>query len=196
MLECAPSEFIALNATLCLVSLSLGIGTGDFVIHMNWIDFSILAVIAISIVISLVRGFVKEALSLIIWIGAFFIASQFYADLATYLTNFSDDMIRNGVAVSILFVVTLILGGLLNHLVGQLIQYTGLSGTDRALGAVFGGLRGVLIVSAMLFFMDTFTSSAEADWWQASVLVPEFSVIIEWFFDYIESNSSFLQQVR
>ncbi|MDP5040491.1 MAG: CvpA family protein, partial [Paraglaciecola sp.] len=63
---------------------------------MNWIDFAILGVILISTVISLIRGFIKEAISLAIWFSAFFIASQFYADLASYLTHFSDPMIRNG----------------------------------------------------------------------------------------------------
>lgn len=162
---------------------------------MNWIDFAILGVILLSTLISLVRGFVKEAISLAVWIGAFFIASQFYADLAVYLTNFDDAMIRNGIAIAILFVVTLILGGLLNYMVAQLVQHTGLTGTDRSLGAVFGLLRGALIVSAILFFMDVFTPAPNADWWQSSVLIPEFKVVVEWFFTYLKSNSSFLNTI-
>ena len=162
---------------------------------MVWIDYAIIAVIGISTLISLLRGFVKEAMSLVVWFAAFFVASQFYEDLAIYLTQMQDEFIRNGVAIAILFISTLILGALVNYLIGQLVAKTGLSGTDRVLGLCFGALRGALIVSAILFFMDAFTGAPKTDWWHSSQLVPEFGVVIQWFFDYVENTSSFVPKI-
>ncbi|EDQ01030.1 CvpA family protein [Shewanella benthica] len=162
---------------------------------MVWIDYAILTVIGVSTLISLLRGFAKEAMSLVVWFAAFFVASQFYQDLAVYLTQMQDEMLRNGVAVAILFIATLIIGALINYLIGQLVDKTGLSGTDRVLGLCFGALRGALIVSALLFFLDAFTGAPNTDWWQNSTLVPEFGVVIQWFFDYIENTSSFVPQI-
>ncbi|NOH81939.1 bacteriocin production protein [Vibrio sp. RE86] len=159
---------------------------------MNPLDIVILGVIGLSALISLVRGFAKEALSLVIWFGAFFIASQYYAKLAVYFTNIEDDMFRNGAAIAALFIATLVVGAIVNYVIAQLVQKTGLSGTDRVLGVVFGGLRGVLIVSAALFFMDAFTSFPDSEWWKGSQLVPEFSRVIAPFFEHLQATSSFL----
>jgi len=159
---------------------------------MNWLDIVILSVIGLSALISLVRGFAKEALSLIIWCGAFFIASQYYAKLAVYFTNIEDDMFRNGAAIAALFVATLVVGAIVNYVISQLVQKTGLSGTDRILGVVFGALRGVLIVAAVLFFMDAFTTLSSSEWWRESQLVPEFSRVIAPLFEHLQATSSFL----
>ncbi len=158
---------------------------------MVWIDFVILGIIALSAVVSLVRGFVKEAMSLATWLAAFFVASQFYADLSALL-DISDPLIRNGTAIAVLFVLTLILGALINYIVGQLVDKTGLSGTDRVLGVCFGAVRGVLIVAALLFFIDTMTGFSHSLWWQQSVLIPEFGIVIQWFFSLVQNSSSFL----
>ncbi len=161
---------------------------------MVWIDITILVIIGISTLISLTRGFVKEALSLAIWIAAFFIAKFFYLDLATLFTGINDTMLRNAAAVAVLFIATLIVGSVVNYLIGRLVESTGLTGTDRLLGGIFGALRGILIVAAILFFMDSFTGLSDETWWEESELIPHFGIVIQWFFEFLESSSSFLPQ--
>ncbi|CAQ83548.1 MULTISPECIES: colicin V production protein [Photorhabdus] len=161
---------------------------------MVWIDYVIIAIIGFSALVSLIRGFIREALSLVTWGCAFFVASHFYTYLAVYFTRFEDELVRNGIAIAVLFIATLVVGSVVNYVIGSLVQRTGLSGTDRVLGICFGALRGVLIVAAILFFLDTFTPFAQSEDWKQSQLIPQFSHIIRWFFDYLQNASSFLPE--
>ncbi|PLR34433.1 colicin V production protein [Chimaeribacter coloradensis] len=161
---------------------------------MVWIDFVIIAIIGFSALVSLIRGFVREALSLVTWGCAFFVASHYYPYLAIYFTRFQEELVRNGIAIGILFIATLLVGAVVNYVIGSLVERTGLSGTDRVLGVCFGALRGVLIVAAILFFLDTFTGFSQSADWKQSQLIPQFSYIIRWFFSYLQSTSSFLPQ--
>ncbi|HDR1357362.1 TPA: CvpA family protein, partial [Pasteurella multocida] len=149
-------------------------------------------IIAFSIIISLLRGFIREVMSVASWVVAFFVANHFYPYLANYLTQIESLYLRNGTAIAILFVATLIVGGIVNHILGELVDKTGLTGTDRVLGACFGLIRGVLIVAALLFFMDTFTNFSQTVWWKESKLIPHFGFIVEWFFQQLQATSSFI----
>jgi len=172
--------------------LDAGVRSTVLEAFMIWIDYVIIVVVGFSALVSLIRGFVREALSLVTWGCAFFVASHYYAYLAVWFTGFNDELVRNGIAIAVLFVATLIVGAIVNYVIGSLVEKTGLSGTDRVLGVCFGALRGVLIVSAILFFLDTFTGFSKSPDWQQSQLIPQFSYIIRWFFDYLKSTSSFL----
>lgn len=159
---------------------------------MNGMDYAIAGVVALSALISLVRGFVREALSLLSWGCAFFIASHYYVMLSEWLTGIQSPVLRYAIAAGILFIATLIVGAIVNYLISTLVNKTGLSGTDRLLGVCFGALRGVLIVAALLFFLDAFTPMSDSQLWKQSRLVPQFGYIIHWFFDYLQHSSSFL----
>lgn len=167
------------------------------------VDIIIIGIIAFSILVSLWRGFVSEALSLGGWVLAFWIASSFYPYLSGYLTQINSvylqnsEFLRNGVAAAILFLVTLIVCGVISALLQKMVDMTGvLSTTDRILGGAFGVLRGVLIVAAILFFLDTFTAASQTELWKESQLIPHFDFIVKWFFEQLQANSSFLKSTN
>lgn len=155
---------------------------------MGWIDFVILGIIAISAVISLFRGFVKEAVSLATWVIAFWISLAYASALADVLpVSIADGTLRIGIAFAALFIMTLVLGGVINVLAGQMIRRTGLSGTDRSLGAVFGLARGVLVV-AVLVLLAALTVLPGESWWHESLLLPHFQRLAVWIRDFLPGD--------
>jgi membrane protein required for colicin V production len=152
---------------------------------VNWIDFVFIALILISGLISLYRGFVREVFSVVTWVVAIWVGIRFAGTVAVYLpAALSDETLRLGVAFAVLFILVLIAGGVIGIVMTRLVRGTGLTGTDRALGIVFGLLRGVLIV-ALLVFLASLTLAPEETWWQESRLVPEFERIVGWLLDQL-----------
>lgn len=141
---------------------------------MNWVDLVILVIIALSAVISLFRGFFREAISLATWVVAFWVAIQFSGKLDPMLGELiSSPTARMTVAFASLFLITLIVGALVNYLISQLVKKTGLSGTDRMLGIIFGIARGIAIVAVLVLLAGAPNLSRET-WWKESTLIKNY----------------------
>lgn len=152
--------------------------------HVDWI---IVAIIAISSVLSLYRGFVKEAFSLGSWIFAFFITVNFVDQLEPFLTGIDTPSVRHLSAMAILFIATLIVTTVVSNVISMMIDATGLSGTDRVLGMVFGLGRGFLIVLALVVFVPGLVPVDQDSWWKSSTLIPQFQNLEEWTRDTFEA---------
>lgn len=151
----------------------------------TWVDWGIVAIICISCLISLQRGFVKEALSLLIWIVAGTVAWMFGGALAEYLVDYIElPSVRIMTACGILFLTTLAVGALVNYLIGELVRVTGLSGTDRFLGMAFGAARGALLV-VILVGLISLAPLEQDPWWKESVLIPHFLMVADWSKNFI-----------
>ncbi len=147
---------------------------------MNWTDYIIIGILGLSIMVGLWRGLVSEVLALAIWIAAFWVAWVFGPTLAVRFERVIElPSARIIVAYAICFVAVLILGALLRFVVSRLIEGTGLSGTDRLLGMLFGFARGVLLVTLLVFLLG-FTAFTRDPWWQQSVLLPHFQQTAAW----------------
>lgn len=148
---------------------------------MNWADWTILTILFVSSLISLKRGFVKEALSMVNWVIAFVIAMTFGESLASLLVEHIDTpSVRNMVAFAILFAATLIVGAMVNYLIGELVRMTGLSGTDRLFGMIFGLVRGFIVVMAILLIVPGFIPIDQDSWWHESAMIPHLMEFEGW----------------
>ena len=146
----------------------------------TWVDWAIVAIVAISALISLSRGFVKEALSLVTWIIAGAVAWMFGGSLSEYLAGYiQTPSARVITGCAIMFVATLIVGAMINYLIGELVRVTGLSGTDRFLGMAFGAARGVLLVVVAVGLLSLGPVQQD-EWWKQSQLVPKFLLVADW----------------
>lgn len=155
----------------------------------NWVDCAIVGVIGISVLISLVRGFVREALSLITWIGAIWVGIHFYATASIWLEpHIASNPIRMAVAFFVLFLMALFTGSIISFILVKFIHKTGLSGTDRTLGVIFGFARGFIVVSVALLMAQMIFpagSSSEASTLEQSQFAHQFTPIMNWLKEFL-----------
>ena len=150
----------------------------------SMLDWVILAVALVSVTIGAVRGLFREALSLVIWAAALIMAALFADPVSASLERWIDaETLRYPLAFAALFVGVLLLGAVLQHVVGWLVVATGLSGLDRVLGMLFGMVRaGVLLVVAAAVLQPLFAAEV---WWQASRLLPHLLAVQEDVIDFL-----------
>jgi len=152
---------------------------------MIWIDYAIIGLISISLIIGLFRGLIREAFALFTWGLATWIGFTFSLPFATFLENsISLPNARIATAFVVLFVLTLIVGAIISKLLSMLISKTGLTGTDRLAGLVFGIARGVLLI-IILVMLAGLTPAPESSWWQKSQLIPHFQILAVWLKNHI-----------
>jgi len=155
---------------------------------MLWVDILIIAIIAVSAIISLIRGFVQEALSLATWIAAFALAWFFFRPLAVQFEPWIDvPSLRLGVAYGVILLGVLLVGAIINHFMKTLVESTGLSGTDRLIGIFFGVARGAVVV-AILVLLGGLTPLPQDSWWVDSRLIPYFQEMAVWLKGYLPAD--------
>ena len=151
-----------------------------------WPDYIIIVLIAISTVISIVRGFVRESMALAGWVLAIWVSLMYMHPMAIFIDPYLNlpPSILAMVAFAILFIITLILSALVGNMIGSLVDKTGLSGTDRAIGMLFGIARGILIVG-VLVLLAGFTLVPQDPWWKESILISHFQQLAEMMKAYL-----------
>ena len=155
---------------------------------MDWPDYAILAVIMVSVVVGALRGFIKEVFSLLVWAAAFLVAYYFAGDVADLMENaVTLPSARTAMGFSGLFIAVLLLGGLINYLLGRLVETTGLSGTDRLLGGVFGAARGLVLIIAVLLVCG-FTPIPGDPWWKESKTIQRMMPLVSWAGGYLPDS--------
>jgi len=155
---------------------------------MNWFDLTILGILGLSVIVSLFRGLIREVLSLLIWVGAFWLAWTFVDKGANWLESFIElPSARHLIAFVALFLAALIIGGMINYLVGKMITKTGLGATDRFFGMFFGLGRGVIAVTALVLFLQA-TPFSKDPWWTESRLTPQFAKLAGWVKQQMPEN--------
>lgn len=161
----------------------------------NIADYIIVTVVLLSTIVSLFRGLVKEIFSLVTWVIGFGSALKFSGRFAATFTKYiANPTIRYIIIFIAIFILVMIIGTLLNRLFSLFVARSGLSGADHLLGMVFGSVRGLLLIGVILLLIN-FTSFVEDSWWQNSMLIPYFKVMLKWLGKIVPEGMDALRSI-
>lgn len=151
----------------------------------HWLDWVIVSIIGVSILTGLFRGFVKECVAISVWVLALWLAFRYIHTIDPWLQPYlADKTARSIASFAIVFLAILLLGAILNTVLSFILKRSGLSGTDRLLGMGFGFLRGVFIVS-LLIFAARMTSIPHHEYSKQSVLYAKFDPLVNWLNKFV-----------
>lgn len=140
---------------------------------MTWFDYAVLAIIGLSVLLSIIHGFVRELLALASWVTAFVAAQAYVTAVAPLLpAAIPGPSLRLLAAFMIIFLVVLLAMVLLASAVSKLVKHAGLGMVDRMLGAAFGTLRGLAIVMLAVLLAGMTTLPKQPAWRYAMLSAP------------------------
>jgi len=149
--------------------------------QFNAADWAIIVVLGLSILLSLWRGFVREAASLAGWIAAFIVANMFVGEMATFLSQWIGNITGRYVAAyALLFAGTLVMAGILGKLSAQAIRASGLTLLDRLLGTAFGFARGIIIILVVVYLLRQLAPPRNLVWLDQAQLMPHVDMVGQW----------------
>lgn len=163
--------------------------------QFNAADWGVVSILGLSILLSLWRGFVREAISLAGWVAAFVVANMFVGNLASFLTPWIDNVTGRYVAsYAILLAGTLVVGGITGLLAAQMVKASGLTVMDRLLGTGFGLVRGIIIVLVLMYLLRQLAPPQNLVWLEQAQLTPYMDMLAQWvrqlFSEYYAGQSS------
>lgn len=161
-----------------------------------WLDWVFVAILAISTIFSFFRGFAREALSLISWVLALVLALFFGSDIGNWLfASFHSATVRSGAGFIFTFFVVLIIGMVLNMILGRFVKMSGLGIFDTILGGVFGFIRGIALLVIIIMFLSM-------PWLNASALLSESAMatmlqpVVTWAIKYVPSEDKLSSEAK
>ncbi|HIG0327199.1 TPA: CvpA family protein [Legionella pneumophila] len=161
--------------------------------QLQWVDIAIVAIIALSVLTGLFRGFVKELVALCVWVLAIWLGFNYSQSLDPWLSSYiQEQSVRTVIGFIIILFATLFVGGVVNAILSFILKRAGLSGTDRTLGMGFGFLRGVFIV-ALIMVAVKMTSLPYQEYSQKSKLYARFDPVVALLYSHLPE---FIRQVK
>ena len=154
---------------------------------MSLIDILVILVLFASLIFGFFRGFVKELMSLVAWMSAFFVAYYFSSSVAIFLPFDAEFSIKYVTGFVLIFIFVLIISSILIKFISAFVHKIGLGASNIILGGLFGILRGVIIVYFLIFVIEK-TSFGEDLTWQQSNSIVLIKLVVEKTFPYLPQD--------
>lgn len=152
-------------------------------------DLIIFGIMSLSVLIGIIRGFIKELISLVTWVVAICLSVMYASPLSEHMTFTKIALVKSLTAFLLVFIGIVFVGAIINYMIGGLVRKTPFSLPDRILGSIFGVLRGVVFVT-ILILIAGLTPLPEEEWWKNSYGVSRFQGLAIWVKDLLPDENA------